>query len=86
MLSTQAMLLRHVSQISQRIRHARRDEILRRVRLGAEADDSGRWQALCLLDVARPEVRRGAQLWVTVNAAAYGNEVSAPPEPISYGF
>ena len=51
---------------AQRIRHARRDEVLRRVRLGAEADDSGRWQALCLLDVARPEVRRGAQLWVMV--------------------
>ena len=48
---------------AQRNRHARRDEVLRRVGLGAEADDSGRWQVLCLLDVARPEVRRGAQLW-----------------------
>ena len=51
---------------AQRERRARRDELLRRVRLGAEADDSGRWQVLCLLDVARPEVRRGAQLWVLV--------------------
>ena len=51
---------------AQRTRRARREEILKRVRLGAEADDSGRWQALCLLDVARPEVRRGAQLWVMV--------------------
>ena len=42
------------------------DEVLRLVRLRVEADDSGRWQVLCLLDVARPEMRRGAQLWVTV--------------------
>ena len=65
---------------AQRTRRARREEILKRVRLGAEADDSGRWQALCLLDVARPEVRRGAQLWVMVwwqgvDTAGWGKHV-----------
>jgi hypothetical protein len=28
----------------------------------------------------------GVRVFIRRNAAAYGDEVSAPPEPISYGF
>ena len=51
---------------AQRARRERREEQLRKVRLGVEPDDSDRWQVQCLLDVARPERRRGQQLWVRV--------------------
>ena len=51
---------------AQRARRERREEQLRKVRLGVEPDDSDRWQVRCLLDVARPERRRGQQLWVRV--------------------